>query len=99
MVSSSAGRLLGPAEMGLLAALGRSQVRVLRRPRVGVLSTGDEIVDLGGHPGPGQILNSNTYSLMAQIDEAGATPSRWAWPLTGWETSRRVSGGASTAIS
>lgn len=68
------GRLLGPAEMGLLAALGRSQVRVLRRPRVGVLSTGDEIVDLGGHPGPGQILNSNTYSLMAQIDEAGGDP-------------------------
>ena len=68
------GRLLGPAEIGLLAALGRSQVRVLRRPRVGVLSTGDEIVDLGGHPGPGQILNSNTYSLMAQIDEAGGEP-------------------------
>ena len=68
------GRLLGPAEMGLLAALGRSQVRVLRRPRVGVLSTGDEIVDLGGQPGPGQILNSNTYSLMAQIDEAGGEP-------------------------
>ena len=68
------GRLLGPAEMGLLAALGRSQVRVLRRPRVGVLSTGDEIVDLGGHPGPGQISNSNTYSLMSQIAEAGGDP-------------------------
>jgi molybdopterin molybdotransferase len=68
------GRLLGPAELGLLAALGRSQVRVLRRPRVGVLSTGDEIVDLGGHPGPGQIPNSNTYSLMAQVEEAGADP-------------------------
>ena len=68
------GRLLGPAEIGLLAALGRSQVRVLRRPRVGVLSTGDEIVDLGGHPGPGQISNSNTYSLMAQIAEAGGDP-------------------------
>jgi len=68
------GRLLGPAELGLVAALGRSQVRVLRRPRVGVLSTGDEIVDLGGHPGPGQIPNSNTYSLMAQVEEAGGEP-------------------------
>ena len=68
------GRRLGPAEMGLLAALGRSQVRVLRRPRVGVLSTGDEIVDLGAQPGPGQISNSNTYSLMAQVDEAGGEP-------------------------
>jgi len=68
------GRLLGPAELGLLAALARAQVRVLRRPRVGVLSTGDEIADLGEHPGPGQIPNSNTYSLMAQVEEAGADP-------------------------
>ena len=68
------GWMLGPAELGLLAALGRSQVRVVRRPRVGVLSTGDEIVDLGGRPGPGQIRDSNTYSLMAQVDEAGGDP-------------------------
>ncbi len=68
------GRLLGPAELGLLAGLGRSQVRVIRRPRVGVLSTGDEIVDLGWRPGPGQISNSNTYTLMAQIYEAGGDP-------------------------
>ncbi len=67
-------RLLGPADLGLLAALGRSQVRVVRRPRVGVLSTGDEIVDLGAAPGPGQISNSNTYSLMAQVEEAGGDP-------------------------
>jgi molybdopterin molybdotransferase len=68
------GRLLGPADLGLLAALGRSQVRVVRRPRVGILSTGDEIVDLGAEPGPGQISNSNTYSLMAQVEEAGGDP-------------------------
>jgi molybdopterin molybdotransferase len=68
------GRPLGPAELGILAALGRSQVRVVRRPRVGILSTGDEIVDLGGRLGPGQIPNSNTYSLMAQVREAGAKP-------------------------
>ncbi|HEY4911778.1 MAG TPA: gephyrin-like molybdotransferase Glp, partial [Methylomirabilota bacterium] len=68
------GRLLGPAEIGILAALGRSQVRVARRPRVGILSTGDEIVDLGGRLGPGQIPNSNTYSLMAQVSEAGGEP-------------------------
>jgi len=68
------GRLLGPAELGLLAGLGRSQVRVIRRPRVGILSTGDEIVDLGWRPGPGQISNSNTYTLMAQIYEAGGDP-------------------------
>ena len=68
------GRLLGAAEVGILAALGRSQLRVVRRPRVGILSTGDEIVDLGGRLGPGQIPNSNTYSLMAQVSEAGGDP-------------------------
>jgi molybdopterin molybdotransferase len=41
---------------------------------VGILSTGDEIVDLGGRLGPGQIPNSNTYSLMAQVREAGGDP-------------------------
>lgn len=69
-----ASRTLGPAELGILAALGRSQVRVVRRPRVGILSTGDEIADLGRRPGPGQIPNSNTYSLMGQVIQAGGEP-------------------------
>jgi molybdopterin molybdotransferase len=68
------GRLIGPAELGLLAALGHAQVRVVRKPRVGILSTGDEIVDLGGRLGPGQIPNSNTYSLTGQVIEAGGEP-------------------------
>jgi molybdopterin molybdotransferase len=65
------GRALGPAELGLLAAVGRQRVRVVKRPRVGILSTGDEIADLGSPVGPGQIRNSNSYSLMAQVVEAG----------------------------
>ncbi|HET7876059.1 MAG TPA: gephyrin-like molybdotransferase Glp [Methylomirabilota bacterium] len=69
-----AGRVLAAADVGLLAALGRPQVRVVRRPRVGILSTGDEVVDLGGEIKSGQIPNSNTYSLMAQALEAGAEP-------------------------
>ncbi len=68
------GRALGPAEIGLLATVGRGQIKVMRRPLVGILSTGDEVVDLGGALGPGQIPNSNTYSLMAQVAEAGAEP-------------------------
>jgi molybdopterin molybdotransferase len=68
------GRVLGPPEIGLLATLGRAQVSVVKRPLVGILSTGDEVVDLGGALGPGQIPNSNTYSLMAQVTEAGAEP-------------------------
>ena len=66
------GTLLGAAEIGLLATLGRSQVEVSRRPRVAVLSTGSELADLGTEPGPAQIPNANTYSLMAQAMEAGA---------------------------
>lgn len=65
------GRALGPAELGLLAAVGRQRVRVVKQPRVGILSTGDEIADLGSPVGPGQIRNSNSYSLMAQVVEAG----------------------------
>jgi len=62
---------LGAAEIGLLATLGHSQVEVSRRPRVAVLSTGSELADLGTEPGPAQIPNANTYSLMAQVMEAG----------------------------
>ncbi|HTK91235.1 MAG TPA: gephyrin-like molybdotransferase Glp [Verrucomicrobiae bacterium] len=68
------GRVLTPGDIGVLATLGRSRVRVIRRPVVGVLSTGDEIVDLGGTLRPGQIPNSNTYSLMAQVRATGAEP-------------------------
>jgi molybdopterin molybdotransferase len=68
------GHPIGAAEVGLLATLGRAQVRVSRRPRVAILSTGDELVELGGRIGPGKIPNSNTYSLMAQVAHAGGEP-------------------------
>jgi molybdopterin molybdotransferase len=69
------GVALGPAEIGLLATLGYSQVLVHRRPRVAILSTGNELAELGSEPGPGQIPNTNSYSLFAQVIEAGATPT------------------------
>jgi molybdopterin molybdotransferase len=68
------GTVIGPAAVGLLATLGYTRVRVHRRPRVAILSTGSELADLGSEPGPGQIPNTNTYSLMAQTLEAGAEP-------------------------
>jgi molybdopterin molybdotransferase len=68
------GRVLSAADVGLLATVGHARVSVIRRPRVGILSTGDELVDLGGTIGPGQIPNSNSYSLIAQVIEAGAVP-------------------------
>lgn len=68
------GQVVGPAEVGLLATLGRSRVLVFRRPRVAILATGDEVVDLGGEVTQGKIPNSNTYALVAQVLEAGGDP-------------------------
>jgi molybdopterin molybdotransferase len=66
---------IGPAEVGILATLGRTQVTVGRRPRVAILSTGNELADLGTEPTRAQIPNANTYSLMAQVVEAGGLPT------------------------
>jgi molybdenum cofactor synthesis domain-containing protein len=66
------GSLLGAAEMGLLAGLGIDPVAVTRRPRVSVLSTGDELVEPADMPGPGQIRDANRFSLIAALAEAGA---------------------------
>jgi molybdopterin molybdotransferase len=68
------GALLRPAALGVLAALGRAQVRVHRQPRVAVLSTGDELVAPEDPLGPGQIPDSNTYTLCGLATEAGAVP-------------------------
>ncbi len=65
------GTRLGYAEMAIAAQVGQSQVEVTQRPRVAVLSTGDEVVELGERPGPFQIRNSNNVSLAAQVELAG----------------------------
>ncbi|MBI2901594.1 MAG: molybdopterin molybdotransferase MoeA [Planctomycetes bacterium] len=65
------GSVLRSASIGALAAVGRTEVRVLRRPGVALLVTGDEIVEPGEPLGPGQIRNSNAASLLAQLAEAG----------------------------
>jgi gephyrin len=66
------GSLLAAAEMGLLAGLGVDPVAVARRPRVSVLSTGNELVEPNEMPGPGQIRDANRFSLIAALQEAGA---------------------------
>ncbi|MBI4517387.1 MAG: molybdopterin molybdotransferase MoeA [Deltaproteobacteria bacterium] len=68
----NAGRPLRPADVGLLASLGLAVVRVTRRPRVAILTTGNELVEPGEALGPGQIVNSNAYTLAAAVAEAGA---------------------------
>ncbi len=65
------GQKLRPAELGILAAVGRLAVRVVTRPRVALITTGDELVPVGERPGPGRIRNSNSSSLGAQVRELG----------------------------
>lgn len=66
-----AGARLGAPDVGLLASFGRSVVKVARRPRVAIVSTGDELVEIDQEPGPGQIVNSNAYMLEALVHQVG----------------------------
>lgn len=68
------GARLGYAELAVAAEVGHVRVEVSRRPRVAILSTGDELVALGEKPGPFQIRNSNNVSLAAQVTLAGGEP-------------------------
>lgn len=71
------GTRLRPAEIGGLMALGLTRVAVARRPRVGILSSGDEVIDPGQTPQPGQVRDINSYSLSALVEEAGGAPLRF----------------------
>ena len=68
------GLAMRPSEIGVLASLGRSTVRVIRRPRVAILATGDELTGLGEPLVKGKIYNSNTYSVAAQVTRDGGIP-------------------------
>jgi molybdopterin molybdotransferase len=66
-----AGRRIGVAETALLATVGAVDVEVYERPRVAILATGDELVEMEGRPEPHQIRNSNSWSLALQVAQAG----------------------------
>jgi molybdopterin molybdotransferase len=68
------GTVLRPQELGILATVGRTAVRVHPRPQVAVLCTGDEVVEPSEKPGPGQIRNGNGPMLQAQVHRAGGSP-------------------------
>jgi len=70
----ASGTLLRSAQLGLLASLGRSVVAVHQRPRVAILSGGDELVEPDIDPSGGRIVSSNSYTLAAQCREIGAEP-------------------------
>lgn len=71
-----AGAALGPQQLGLLAALGRDRVTVRPRPRVTILSTGSELVDVGKRPTFGEVIDSNSYMIAAAAKDAGADARR-----------------------
>ncbi|HIE38766.1 MAG TPA: molybdopterin molybdotransferase MoeA, partial [Anaerolineae bacterium] len=68
------GEFLRPQEIGMLAAVGRTEVAVVRRPRVAILATGDEVVPPGEVAGPGQIRDANSYTVAAQVRRYGGVP-------------------------
>jgi molybdopterin molybdotransferase len=68
----NAGTRLEQAAIAVAASVGRAEVQVYTKPRVAILATGDELVEVTSKPGPNQIRNSNSYSLAAQVAAAGA---------------------------
>jgi molybdopterin molybdotransferase len=71
-----AGTVMGAAEVALAAACGRAEIGVYARPRVAIVATGDELVEIGETPGPQQIRNSNGYALAALVAAAGGEARR-----------------------
>ncbi len=69
-----AGAILHPPEIGLLATLGKTSVRVFPRPKVGIMSTGDELVEPNEPLSPGKIRDANRFSLMGVVRETGGNP-------------------------
>ena len=69
-----AGCVLRPPDLGLIASLGFPEARVRRRPRVAILSTGDEVAEPGRARRPGQIFDANRFSLGGMVESAGAEP-------------------------
>ena len=78
-VALAQGTVLGPGELALLASLGHATIGVGRKPRVAIVSSGDELREVGQAPLAGTIVNSNRYALAAQVQEAGG--EAWTLPI------------------
>jgi molybdopterin molybdotransferase len=72
----AAGAVVGAAEIALAAACGRTELMVRRRPKVAIVATGDELVEVEETPGEQQIRNSNSYALAAMVEAAGGSAER-----------------------
>ena len=71
------GSLIRPAEIGGLMALGVTKIHVAAQVKVGLISTGDEVIDPTQHPRPGQVRDINTFTLAALVEKAGGRPVRY----------------------
>jgi molybdopterin molybdotransferase len=90
---------LRPAELGVLASVGKAQMLVYQRPRVAILATGDEIADLGDADTSNKIINSNSSTLAGQILEAGGLPLLLGVaPDNREEISRRIASGLQASM-
>ncbi len=85
-----AGRQIDYSTIALLAAVGKTQVRVYRRPKVAIVPTGDEVVEVGTRPREYQIRNSNAHSLAAQVARAGGIPEILPVAADEYEATRRL---------
>jgi molybdopterin molybdotransferase len=68
------GHLIRPQDIGLMAGLGKTDVHVYLRPRVGIISSGDEIIPIDRIPAPGEIRDINRYTIVSMVKETGGTP-------------------------
>ncbi|HZD44430.1 MAG TPA: molybdopterin molybdotransferase MoeA, partial [Methanomicrobiales archaeon] len=71
------GRRLGPQDLGVLAALGYTAVQVTKKPLIGILSTGNEVVPVSAEPGPGQVRDANSSLAAGFVQEHGCTPRQY----------------------
>lgn len=68
------GHIIGPADIGILATLGKTMVKVYSKPKIAILATGDELIEINETPREGKIRNSNSYTIAAQVKRIGGEP-------------------------
>jgi molybdopterin molybdotransferase len=90
-VVQAKGSLMRPAEIGGLMALGVVKIKVVRKVRVGLISTGDEVIDPSQSPRPGQVRDVNSYTLGALVEKSGGTAKRYGIISDEFDTLKRAS--------
>ena len=88
------GTVLRPQDIGLLAGLGMQNISACKRPKVGIISTGDEVIPIDQRPGPGQVRDINSYTLSAFCREAGAVPVNMGLCKDNFDDMRQKAGGS-----